>query len=214
MEHCSLSGESRVSGHSPIESNSTSPAAKPDIAAVPNPFASPQPLDSPEAGDPLVSNSGFVARTVFGLWAGVLFGGTFGAGGSVMLSLTNGAVLGVAKLSFTLEPVEALVQVGIVSAVAGAISGLFAGGIIGPMVSVMSYVGQQNRRSVIYSSVVLSSVAGSAIGYLGSQIISGRMNSFGWEAGVIGIFIGSISGVIGGFQLARSIISFAKGEIS
>ena len=112
-----------------------------------------------------------------------------------------------------MDPVESFVVTEIVAAIAGAICGLFAGGFIGPVVSVMTFVGQSKSRSVIYCSVALSMVAGSAVGMLGSCVLA---NAPGGDlrAALIGVIVGSLSGILGGFQLARSIISFAKGEIS
>ncbi len=204
-----------MSGHNSNERKEATPGVKSDSGSKPNPFASPQLLPTPETGDALVENSGFVARAIFGLWAGVLFGGTFGAGGSFVLGITNSAVLGVSNIKIDMEPLNLFMQIGIITAIAGAISGLFVGSIIGPIISIMSYVGQQNRRSVMYCSIAFSAVAGSAVGFIGSRIMSEVLiQSIGWEAGFIGIFVGSISGIIGGFQLARSIVSFASGEIS
>lgn len=195
------------------DEHKTTDGSKPNVDSNPNPYASPPETAPLESKGPLLQNTGIVARMIFGLWAGVLFGGTFGAGGSVMLGVTSGAMLGWHNVGPGIHSPQEFILTEIIAAIAGAIVGLFAGGLTGPIVSVISCLPNGKSRSVIWSAVILSTISGSAVGLIGYQVMT-RASGADWRAAALGVAIGSLSGMLGGIQLGRGIISFANGEIS
>jgi hypothetical protein len=154
---------------------------------------------------------GLFSRFVFGIWAGVLFGGLWGAGGSVLFGVVGGAVLGWGTIGPGIHSLDSFVVIEVAAAIAGAIAGLLTGGIIGPLVGLVSGFTGQRTRPIIVMSTVLSMVAGAFIGLIGGQIIgdeSGTSELAIW----LGIPIGVLAGLIGGFQIGRCVLNFASSD--
>lgn len=191
-----------------------------------NPYQSPKVGDQLEAS-PAPAETGLVATTIFGIWAGVTFGGTFGIGGSLMLLLTRGPLLGWDQLlpAFVWTENSGLVEYFLLSAarvaVLGLISGVACGLLIGPFVGFLSAAQSGRfRHTTVYAAIGLSAVAGAMIGHFGcKQIVVQNMihaaNShaeFQVEiALLIGTLIGGVTGVLGGRILGRGILAFGDG---
>ena len=162
---------------------------------------------------PCERREGALAQAIFGLWAGVLFGGTFGAAGSALLCLIDAALLGWAAIGPGIVSVEQFVLTEIMAAIAGAICGLMTGAVIGPLAALAgSLTRQHSSRVVLCLTIGLSVLAGGAIGILGTKVVTANSESSLFAAKTVGLLIGSVAGLLGGLQLGRGIIDFASGS--
>ncbi len=182
--------------------------------SVHNPYQSPSLSEARrDAKSPaMLTTEGALAQAIFGLWAGVLFGGTFGAGGSALLCLTDAALLGWAAIGPGIVSVEQFVLTEIMAAIAGAICGLTAGAVIGPVAALAGCLARQRSAAIVMCLTIgLSIVAGAAIGILGTKVATANSETSLFAA-IVGMLIGSVAGLLGGLQLGRGIIDFASGQ--
>ncbi len=171
-----------------------------------NPYASPRAPDTENR--PMMVEQGLFAQVVFGLWAGILFGGSFGAGGSVLLGLTSSALVGWHVLD--VASFDQFLVTEIVAAIAGAICGLVPGSLIGPAVAFVCYTTKRTkRRCVLWMSILLSSATGVAVGLMASQLLSPPGDTDHLLM-TMGVLVGILSGGLGGLTLGQGILDFAQ----
>ena len=176
-----------------------------------NPYLSPAPTNEhpPGVRGRTLPDAGIATRTIFGIWAGVLFGGTFGAGGSAVLALARAATVGWFAIERGWATIEDLVMAEVAAVIAGAICGLCAGALIGPAVALVTgFVPLGRHRWPLATAVVLSTAAGGAWGAVGGSMLS-VPDATTDMARVLGITIGALAGMLGGLQLGRGIMAFA-----
>lgn len=112
-------------------------------AANNNPYESPRVdtttvVDSDLQSDRGKINKGMLATISFSGWAGILFGGMFGIGGSLMLGLSRWPLLGLKNLVlpqmqiFGVPTNGTVLDTGVIVVLLGAISGIACGVSIGP----------------------------------------------------------------------------------
>ncbi len=183
--------------------------------AVDNPYQSP-PVNAEQLEPvqlPRQPSRSTIATAVFGVWAGILYGGIFGLVGSSTLGLSRGLVLGWNQLFGSLGSFSAP-EKAIIVATAGAVSGFACGLLIGPITGIVaSWPSKTTRRAAVYWSIVLCTFAGCSIGSMGSTILFAQ--SFHLENGyempiTLGTLIGSITGLTGGLQLSKTILAFVE----
>lgn len=189
------------------------------FVASDNPYQSPQ-VDDPslEMGPP--AKNGLLATAIFGVWAGVLFGGTFGLGGSLMLALSRGPLLGWDQLLPAIDTadgtglIEHFLITSVQVAILGAVSGVVCGLLIGPFVGVLAAIhAGRFRKATVYTAIALSALAGGLIGHLacGQIVISpSTAESTMFIALISGTLIGGFMGLLGGRLLGRGILAFGS----
>ncbi len=171
-----------------------------------NPYASPRATAT--ESHTISVDHGLFAQLVFGLWAGILFGGSFGAGGSVLLGLTSSALLGWQVLD--VARFDQFLVTEVLAAIAGAICGLVPGSLIGPLAAFVGYVTKQAKRQwVLLVSIVLSGGTGVAVGIMASQLLTPGGDTDPTLL-VTSALIGVLSGMLGGYTLGQGIADFAS----
>ena len=155
---------------------------------------------------------GVVTRAIFGIWAGVLFGGTFGAVGSAALGLAHAATVHWFAAAPVLFSFDEFVLAEIVTAIAGAICGLFAGALIGPLVALMTWFAPRPHRvwPALALAIGLSTAAGGGWGAVAGAALHPSYDISSGNLLVVGTAIGAIAGMLGGLQLGRGIVAFAS----
>ncbi len=187
---------------------------RPDSSEL-NPYTSPK---TPTATVHLPLNDqpadrGLWARAIFGVWAGILFGGTFGAGGSALLA----AVATIPPLTSARPPIatiEYVLLMEFMAVIAGSVIGLVTGGCIGPCVGLLTAINRTNNdRWVMVAAIVSSMLVGITVGMLGGYFLD-LSDSPMLVTSFLAPVIGGCAGLLGGFCLGRGALSFAQGELS
>ncbi len=158
----------------------------------------------------------------FGAWAGVLFGGTFGIAGALLLSLMRGSMTGWSHLTYPASIVNSSLGMQticinlVIQTLLGAFSGIGSGLIIGPLVGIITsvYAGKW-RRMALPVAIATSTLAGLIAGFLGFVFLNlSAVDGPNWIYGRVALvhavaaFIGGLCGFAGGRQLGTCILAF------